>query len=139
MAAFNVIFIKFNKYLDIWKNEIYLYADTKRGYYPYWHNFSLDKFYGKKSNIFGLIISGDEAIRSEITDKEIIKKEIETVANKMFKGNNLSITDIYIPKWFSNPLYCGSFSNCPVGFTSKEFKLLQKPIKNLYFATNDFN
>ena len=134
MSSFNIIFVKFDKCDYEWSKETYLYADLRRGYYPYWINLTLDKYYGKKSNLFCIIVSGDEAIRLElILDKEIIKKEINTIARLML-GEEINVADVYIPKWNSNELYKGTFSNWPVDLSNKEFEIMKKPINNLYFA-----
>lgn len=133
MSSFNILFVKFNKYSEKWINEVYLYADLRRGYYPYWINLTLEKYYGKESNLFCIIVTGDEAIRLELLDRDIIIDEINKIAHLMF-GNEIDVKDIYIPKWYTNELYKGSFSNWPVDLTNKEYELMKKPISNLYFA-----
>lgn len=137
MCTFTTIFIKFNQ--KAWSdNEFFLYADLRRGYYPMWFNVSLDKYYGSDANMLVCIVSGEESYRVEKERKEVVAQELLQVARKMFKSKSkddpLLIEDIFVPKWHSNPLFCGSFSNWPIDVSREAFNLITVPVNRIHFA-----
>eukprot|EP01035_Chromulina_nebulosa_P023868 gene23868-30972_t len=54
---------------------------------------------------------------------------------KIFKSNDdLLIEDIFVPRWHSNPLFCGSFSNWPIDVSREPFNLITVPVNRIHFA-----
>jgi len=71
-------------------------------------------------------VTDEEARRIEQQPDSETLDEIMIVLRNMFPGKDVPTADsIYVPKWFSDPLFRGSFSNWPIGVDDLVFKRLQ--------------
>ncbi|BFI29912.1 hypothetical protein AXG93_1988s1270 [Marchantia polymorpha subsp. ruderalis] len=133
MAIYTKIFLKFPS--KFWRTdpgtEFFLYADDSRGYYPVWQHLERE-FPG--SNIIFVTVTDDESRRIEQQSDNQTLSEIMDVLRKMYGPTIPMAEEILIPRWWSNRFFKGTFSNWPIGVTSREFAELQAPIDRLYFA-----
>ncbi|KAK3585131.1 hypothetical protein CHS0354_034261 [Potamilus streckersoni] len=113
-------------------HEFLLYASERRNYYNIWQN--VDKTLSG-SKIFQVSVVGDEVRRLErLNDTEIIH-ELLSVLMVMYGGRRIPQPVAYaIPRWYSDPLFRGAFSNWPPGYTLDTFNGLQAPVDKIYFA-----
>ncbi|KAL3693588.1 hypothetical protein R1sor_007239 [Riccia sorocarpa] len=133
MAVYTKIFLKFP--YKFWRTdngtELFLYADDSRGYYPVWQHLERE-FPG--SNISFVTVTDDESRRIEQQSDDKTLAEIMEVLKSMFGPNIPEAEEILVPRWWSNRLFKGSFSNWPIGVSLHDFAQLQAPIKRLYFG-----
>ncbi|KAL3882767.1 hypothetical protein ACJMK2_029075 [Sinanodonta woodiana] len=113
-------------------HEFILYASERRNYFNIWHN--IDKTL-PGSKILQVSVVGDEVKRLErLKDTEIIS-ELLSVLRTMYSDRTVSEPIAYnIPRWYSNPLFRGAFSNWPPGYTINTFSNLQAPVGKIFFA-----
>lgn len=134
MAVYMKIFLKFpSRFWDTNPGaKFFLYSDERRGHYPVWEN--LDKEFPGE-NVLMVTVTDEEARRIELQPDSETLDEIMIVLRNMFPGKDVPKADgIYVPKWFSDPLFRGSFSNWPIGVDDLVFKRLQAPIESVYFT-----
>ncbi|KAF8325846.1 amine oxidase [Cantharellus anzutake] len=116
MATYTKIFLAFDR--KWWDNsEMGLYADPhRRGYYPVWQSLDHERFL-PGSHIYFVTVTGDESERIEtMTDNEV-KCEIMGVLRSMYPVVYIpEPTSIFFNRWFSDPLFRGSYSNWPASF-----------------------
>ncbi|KAL2634584.1 hypothetical protein R1flu_006063 [Riccia fluitans] len=133
MAIYTKIFLKFP--YKFWRTgpgtEFFLYADDSRGYYPIWQHLEREL---PESNIIFVTVTDDESRKIEQQSNNETLAEIMEVLKSMFGPDIPEAEEILIPRWWSDRLYKGSFSNWPIGVTHHEFAQLQAPIDRLYFA-----
>ncbi|KAL6643038.1 hypothetical protein ACP70R_021219 [Stipagrostis hirtigluma subsp. patula] len=134
MAVYTKIFLKFPK--KFWPvgsdTEFFLYASSRRGYYPLWQH--LEKVY-PESNILLVTVTDDESRRIEQQSNEQTKAEAMEVLRKMFPDRDVpDATDIFVPRWWSDRFYRGSFSNWPIGVNRYEYDLIRVPVERVYFT-----
>jgi polyamine oxidase len=134
MAVYMKIFLKFPS--CFWDTnpgaKFFLYSDERRGHYPIWENLD-SEFPGE--NVLMVTVTDEEARRIEQQPDSETLDEIMIVLRNMFPGKDVPTADsIYVPKWFSDPLFRGSFSNWPIGVDDLVFKRLQAPIQSVYFT-----
>ncbi|KAK3585127.1 hypothetical protein CHS0354_034258 [Potamilus streckersoni] len=125
------IYVQFaEKFWD--DHEFLLYASERRNHYNIWHN--IDKSL-PGSRILQVSVVGDEVKRLErMKDTEIIS-ELMSVLRTMYSGCDISEPIAYnIPRWYSDPLFRGAFSNWPPGYTLNTFSNLQAPVGKIFFA-----
>ncbi|KAL3882769.1 hypothetical protein ACJMK2_029076 [Sinanodonta woodiana] len=125
------IYLKFAE--TFWDdNEFILYASERRNYYNMWQN--VDKNF-PGSNILQVLVLGDEVIRLERMDDRAILNEVISTLSTMYRGRSISPVIAYsIPRWNSDPLFRGAFSNWPSGYTLDTFNGLIAPVGKIYFA-----
>ncbi|KAG6844510.1 hypothetical protein H0H87_006335 [Tephrocybe sp. NHM501043] len=137
MATYTKIFLKFPK--KFWFGteviaQLALYADPERGRYPVWQ--SLDhKLFLPGSSIVFVTVTGDYSERIEALSDSQVKSEVLSVLQSMYP--NLTIpapSDFYFPRWHSDPLYRGSYSNWPPSFVKQHHDNLRSNVDRLYFA-----
>ncbi|KAK1292564.1 Polyamine oxidase [Acorus calamus] len=120
MAVYTKIFVKFP--YAFWPTgngtQFFLYASEQRGYYPIWQHF--EKEY-PGSNVLLVTVTDDESRRIEQQPDSTTKAEIMEVVQKMFGEGVPEIEDIFVPRWWSNRFFKGSFSNWPIGVTRFEY------------------
>ncbi|XP_006649546.1 polyamine oxidase 1-like [Oryza brachyantha] len=134
MAVYTKIFVKFPK--KFWPEgqgrEFFLYASTKRGYYAIWQEF--EKQY-PDANVLLVTVTDEESRRIEQQSDNQTKAEIMEVLRNMFPGKDVpEVTDILVPRWWSNRFYKGTFSNWPIGVNRYEFDQLRAPVGRVYFT-----
>ncbi|KNZ71880.1 Polyamine oxidase [Termitomyces sp. J132] len=133
MATYTKIFLKFPK--KFWfDTEMALYADPERGHYPVWQ--SLDhKHFLPGSGLIFVTVTGDYSKRIEALPDSQVKAEVLNVLQSMFP--NITVPpplDFYFPRWTSDPLYRGSYSNWPPSFVQQHHVNLRSNVDRLYFA-----
>ncbi|KAL3682117.1 hypothetical protein R1sor_000139 [Riccia sorocarpa] len=133
MAVYTKIFLKFPK--RFWPTgpgtEYLLYADVKRGYYPFWQHLD-NEFPGE--NIIFTTVTDDESRRIEQMPDEETLAEVMVVLRKMFGPDIPNASHILYPRWWQDKYFRGTFSNWPIGVSSYEYKQLQAPVGRLYFS-----
>lgn len=70
-------------------------------------------------------MTDSEALRVEAQSDEVTLGEIMEVLWEMFGDQIPDATDILVPKWASNPLFRGTYSNWPIGVDLSHFLLMQ--------------
>ncbi|OVA09845.1 Amine oxidase [Macleaya cordata] len=127
MAIFTKIFLKFP--YKFWPtgpgSSYFLYAHERRGYYPIWQHF--EKVY-PGSNILMVVVTDEEARRIEQQTDAETEAEVMEVLRFMFGRNIPNPSDIFVPRWWSNRFFKGSFSNWPIGFSGSNFDRLRAPV-----------
>lgn len=115
-----------------------LYADTERGRYPVWQSFDHPDFFPGSGILFVTVTvrrrpspeinyprlipsQGDFSHRMESLADSQVKSEVMTVLRtKMYPHLSPSEIpdpiDFYFERWWSNPLFRGSYSNWPASF-----------------------
>lgn len=80
---------------------------------------------------------GDFSVRVEALDDSQVQSEVLSVLHAMFP-KNISIPEplaFHFPRWHSNPLFRGSYSNWPPSFTSGHHQNLKATVQDrLWFA-----
>jgi polyamine oxidase len=80
-------------------------------------------------------MQGDFSKRIEALSDEQVQAEVMSVLRSMFP--NIIIPDpldFTFPRWHSDPLYRGSFSNWPSSFFSQHHDNLRANVGRLFFA-----
>lgn len=133
MAVYTKIFLKFPH--QFWPEgngtEFFLYASERRGYYPVWQQF--EKQY-PGANVLLVTVTDEESRRIEQQSDEETKAEAMAVLRSMFGRNIPDATDILVPRWWSDRLYKGTFSNWPLGVNRYEYDQIRAPVGRVYFT-----
>ncbi|KNE60213.1 hypothetical protein AMAG_18487 [Allomyces macrogynus ATCC 38327] len=126
---------------QLWSNHTFtLFASERKGYYPIFQNdmaaVYMPKSANGKRNIFKL--TGNEAVRPErLTDAQIID-EIMAVLRQMYPKQTIPRpTAAVIPRWKSDPLFHGSFTNWPLGMTVESWENLVAPLNKRFFFSGE--
>ncbi|KAJ7334786.1 amine oxidase [Mycena albidolilacea] len=134
MGTYTKIFLQFEE--KFWfDTQFALYADRERGRYPVWQGLDLKNFLPGSGIVFATV-TGDYSQRIEaMTDAEV-QAELIDVLQTMFPNTTIPTpTAFFFPRWFSDPLYRGSYSNWPSGFVSPHHTNLRANVGNrLWFA-----
>jgi len=78
---------------------------------------------------------GDFANRVDALSDAQVKSEVMGVVRSMFPNVTVpELLDFYFPRWHSNPLFRGSYSNWPASFTSQHMDNLRANVGRLYFG-----
>ncbi|KLO11670.1 amine oxidase [Schizopora paradoxa] len=134
MATYTKIFLQFP---DVFwfDTEMGLYADLERGKYPVWQ--SLDhKDFLPGSGILFVTVTGDYSKRVEALSDEQVQSEALAVLQLMFPNTSIpEPTAFFFPRWHSNPLFRGSYSNMPAAFVPTHQDNLRATVSDrLWFA-----
>ncbi|KAH9056463.1 amine oxidase [Lactarius vividus] len=133
MATYTKIFIQFPK--KFWfDTEVALYADSERGRYPHWMSLDLDGFM-PGSGVIIATVTGDFSKRIEAMTDARVQSEVMGVLQTMFP--NVAIpepTAFFFPRWFSDPLYRGSYSTWAASFIPQHLINLGASLGRLWFA-----
>ncbi|RDB19626.1 Polyamine oxidase [Hypsizygus marmoreus] len=111
-----------------------IYADPERGRYPVWQSLDHENFLPGSGIIF-VTVTGDFSERIESLPDGQVKEEVIQVLRSMYP--NVTIPDpldFAFPRWYSDPLYRGSYSNWPASFVSQHHENLRANVDKLYFA-----
>ncbi|THH20703.1 hypothetical protein EW146_g738 [Bondarzewia mesenterica] len=112
-----------------------LYADQERGRYPVWQSLDLEGFFSGSGIVF-VTVTGDYSERIEALPDSQIQDEVLGVLRAMYP--NTTIPDpiaFHFPRWHSDPLYRGSYSNWPASLFSDHHKNLRATLKErLWFS-----
>jgi len=134
MATYTKIFLQFP---DVFwfDTEMGLYADLERGKYPVWQ--SLDhKDFLPGSGILFVTVTGDYSKRVEALSDAQVQSEALAVLQLMFPNTSIpEPTAFFFPRWHSNPLFRGSYSNMPAAFIPTHQDNLRATVSDrLWFA-----
>jgi len=115
MGAYTKIYLQFSQ--KFWfDTEFALYADHERGWYPVWQSLDVDGLF-PGSGILFVTVTGDFSKRVESLSDEAVKAEVLAVLRSMCPNTTIPEPDaFYFPRWQSDPLYRGSYSNWPSSF-----------------------
>lgn len=85
------------------------------------------------SNILFVTVTDEESRRVERQSDEKTKAEImNNVLRKLFGNKIPEPQSIFVPRWWSNRFFNGSYSNWPNGFTQQSYKELKVSICKLH-------
>ncbi|KDQ23861.1 hypothetical protein PLEOSDRAFT_1079138 [Pleurotus ostreatus PC15] len=116
-----------------------LYADKERGRYPVWQSLDHPKFLNGSGILF-VTVTGQYSERIEALPDQQVQSEVMGVLHSMFPKTDIPPpSDFFFPRWHSDPLYRGSYSNWPASFTREHHDNLRASIgcgkrKRLWFA-----
>ncbi|KAK7924030.1 hypothetical protein PG985_006084 [Apiospora marii] len=135
MGTYTKIFYQFNETFWDPNTQYFLYADPKvRGYYPAWQSLTGPGFL-EGSNIIFVTVVENEAYRVEQQPDETTKDEGLAVLRSMFPDKQVpEPVAFYYPRWSTEEMAFGSYSNWPVGMTLEKHQNLRANIGRLYFA-----
>ncbi|CAL4916448.1 unnamed protein product [Urochloa decumbens] len=86
-------------------------------------------------SILLVTITDEESRRIEQQSDEQTKAEAMEVLRKMFPDRDVpDATDIFVPRWWSDKFFRGSFSNWPIGVDSYEYDQIRKPVGRVHFT-----
>ncbi|KIM37932.1 hypothetical protein M413DRAFT_76550 [Hebeloma cylindrosporum] len=133
MATYTKIFLRFPQ--KFWfDTEMAIYADSERGRYPVWQSLDHPNFFPGSGIVF-VTVTGDYSVRIEALPDSQVQQEVMGVVRSMFP--NVTVpepTEFFFPRWHSNPLFRGSYSNWPPSFSSQHLDNLRANVGRLYFA-----
>ncbi|KAI0320296.1 amine oxidase [Amylostereum chailletii] len=134
MGTYTKIYLQFPE--KFWfDTEFALYADLERGRYPVWQSLDLQGFF-PGSGILFVTVTGDYSKRIEALPDKQVKDEVLSVLRSMYP--NVTVPepdDFYFPRWHSDPLYRGSYSNWPASLVMGHHKNLRAPVEErLWFG-----
>ncbi|CDO76587.1 hypothetical protein BN946_scf184868.g1 [Trametes cinnabarina] len=134
--------VQFIPPLPTWKQEaihsmamMALYADHERGRYPVWQSLDHESFYPGCGILF-VTVTGDYSRRIESMTDGAVQAEIIAVLQVMFPSAAIpDPLDFYFQRWYSDPLFRGSYSNWPANFLSEHQANLRANVdERLWFA-----
>ncbi|EIM90264.1 amine oxidase [Stereum hirsutum FP-91666 SS1] len=135
MGTYTKIFLQFPE--KFWfDTEFALYADEfERGRYPVWQSLDNENFF-PGSGILFVTVTGHFAKRIERYSDEQVKEEVLEVLRSMYPNETIPEPDaFYLPRWNSDPLYRGSFSNWPASLVTGHHLNLRATVEDrLWFA-----
>ncbi|TFY79957.1 hypothetical protein EWM64_g4062 [Hericium alpestre] len=136
MATYAKIFLQFPK--KFWFDTQYaLYADRERGRYPVWQSLDIAGFFPDSGIVF-VTVTGDYSQRIEALPDSQVQEEVLGVLRAMYP--NITIPEpeaFYFPRWFSDPLYRGSYSNWPSSFVRDHHKNLRATLQRRLWFTGE--
>ncbi|KAI9033831.1 amine oxidase [Phycomyces nitens] len=139
MATYTKIFLNFPH--QFWDDEQFsVYADPdRRGYYAAWQNLNAPGFLpkGTDTNIFFVTVTQEQSYTVESMEDSEVQAEIMEVLKKMYGNDIPEPTEIFIPRWHSNPLFRGSYSNWPIGELEEHHVNMRAPINNRVFFAGE--
>lgn len=134
MAVYTKIFLKFpTKFWPVGEGkQFFVYASSRRGYYGMWQSF--EKEY-PGANVLMVTVTDQESRRIEQQPDNQTKAEAVAVLRKMFPDRHVpDATDIYVPRWWSDRFFKGSYSNWPIGVNRYEYDQLRAPVGRVFFT-----
>ncbi|KAH8114417.1 hypothetical protein DFH11DRAFT_1855604 [Phellopilus nigrolimitatus] len=134
MTTYTKIFLQFPQ--TFWFNtEMALYADKERGKYPVWQSLDHVDFL-PGSGILFVTVTGDYSKRIEALSDARVQSEVLNILRLMFPNTTIPTpTDFFFPRWHSNPLFRGSYSNMPASYVPAHQENLRATVdERLWFA-----
>ncbi|KAI8085106.1 uncharacterized protein BX664DRAFT_375578 [Halteromyces radiatus] len=139
LATYTKIFMNFPK--QFWDdNQFTLYANpTSRGLYSVWQNMNAPGYFpkGTDNNIFFVTVTQDYAYMVEAMTDDQVKEQLMDVLRKMYGDDIPEPTDFVFPRWHSNPLFRGSYSNWPIGEMNQHHENMKAPLHNRVFFAGE--
>ena len=125
------IFVQFN--VSFWDNREYIgHASNTRGDYTIFQ--PLKNFLPNNPNIVLVTVTGDIARRISTQSSNITKQEIMEAIQSIYPNARAEIVDMFVPDWYTNPLYYGTYSLPLVGATDQSRTNIAAPAGRLYFT-----
>eukprot|EP00267_Zea_mays_P048556 XP_020401135.1 polyamine oxidase-like [Zea mays] len=136
MGVYTKIFLKFpERFWPVGEGkQFFMYASSRRGYYALWQSFEREY---PGANVLLATVTDDESRRIERQSDDQTKAEVAEVLRDMFPGADVpgpDQIDIYVPRWWSDRFFKGSYSNWPVGVSRYEYDQLRAPVGRVYFT-----
>ncbi|KAI0632639.1 amine oxidase [Trametes polyzona] len=134
MGTYTKIFMQFPE--KFWfDGEMALYADRERGRYPVWQSLDHEGLL-PGSGILFVTVTGEFSRRIESMEDSAVQQEILSVLGTMFPNTSIpEPLDFYFQRWYSDPLFRGSYSNWPANFLSEHQVNLRANVnERLWFA-----
>jgi polyamine oxidase len=82
-------------------------------------------------------VQGEDSYRIESQPDQVTLSEMMKVLRKMYGSHIPDATEIYVPRWNSDPLFRGSYSNWPIGLKREHFDNVRAPLVNTLFFTGE--
>ncbi|EMD35053.1 hypothetical protein CERSUDRAFT_116556 [Gelatoporia subvermispora B] len=134
MATYTKIFFQFDD--KFWfDTQMALYADKQRGRYPVWQSMDHVNFFPGSGIVF-VTVTGDISQRIEALPDSQVQQEVLEVLQAMFPHTTIPTPRAFwFPRWYSDPLFRGSYSNWPASFLSGHHENLRAAVGDrLWFA-----
>ncbi|KAI8065116.1 hypothetical protein BC940DRAFT_356663 [Gongronella butleri] len=135
LTTYTKIFMAFPK--KFWADNVFtLYANPgNRGLYSVWQNMNAKGYLPdtNDNNIFMVTVTQDYAYHVEALSDDQVKAELMTTLRKMYGDDIPEPTDMVFPRWHSNPLFRGSYSNWPIGELDQHHLNMKAPLNNRVF------
>ncbi|XP_019639173.1 PREDICTED: polyamine oxidase-like [Branchiostoma belcheri] len=133
MGQYCKIFLKFPR--KFWDNsEFILYAGSLWPQYAIWQNLEAPGIFPNGTNILLVTAVASEVQRIELQSDEATQQEVMAVLRNMYGNNIPEPESILVPRWLTNPLFFGAYSNWPIHVTARDFQKLAAPVGRLYFG-----
>jgi polyamine oxidase len=139
MATYTKIFLNFPD--QFWSdNQYMLWADPNvRGRYGIWQSLNSPGFLPQNgsTNIFFVTVTDTASYRVESMSDADVQDEIMVLLRSIY-GNDIPDPDaFYFPRWHSDPLYRGSYSNWPIGELDGHHDNMRAPLSDRLFFTGE--
>jgi polyamine oxidase len=139
MATYTKIFLNFPT--QFWsENQYMLWADPNvRGRYGIWQNLNAPGFLPQNgsTNIFFVTVTATASLRVESMSDADVQDEIMELLRSIY-GEDIPDPDaFYFPRWHSDPLFRGSYSNWPIGELDGHHDNMRAPLLNRLFFTGE--
>ncbi|ORY41308.1 hypothetical protein BCR33DRAFT_661302, partial [Rhizoclosmatium globosum] len=136
IATYTKIFIAFPSKFWTEESQFLYYGNERRGEFISWQIMTSAPFnsYFKYDNVLLCTVTDEVARRLERQSDEDTKAEMVQVLRKMYGSKVPNASAILVPRWTSDPLFRGSFTNWPIGFTQEQFQNLIAPVNRLWFT-----
>ena len=132
MTYYQKIHLLFDR--QFWGDEKHIgYADPDvRGRYPLWKNLNAPGYFNgsELGYIFFVTQTEDEARRVSYMKKEDIKAEILYKLKEIYGNDVPEPLDMTVPLWDHDPLFRGSYSNWPIGYSDQHHWNLRQPVED---------
>jgi polyamine oxidase len=140
LTTYTKIFMNFDR--QFWSDhEFTLYAHpTSRGLFSVWQNLNAPGYFpkGTKDNVFMVTVTQDYAHMVEAMTDEQVKGQLMATLRKMYPDETIpEPTDFKFPRWHSDPLFRGSYSNWPIGEVDQHHENMKAPLHNRVFFAGE--
>lgn len=136
MATYTKMFMSFPyKFWD--DSQFVFYGAQRRGEFSNFQNLEFEAYKHHFSGLHMLMatVTGEVSYRIESQSDKDTQDEIMEVLRRMYGESIPDPLHIYVPRWHTDPLYRGSFTNCPVNMVKEQFDNLIAPLHNrLWFS-----
>jgi polyamine oxidase len=139
MATYTKIFMNFP--YQFWDDsQFVVWADPeRRGYMNSWQNLNAPGYLPKNTsnNVFFVTTTQDLSYDVELKTDDEVKAEVMEVVRKMYGDDVPEPTEFMFPRWTSNPLFRGSYSNWPIGELDEHHVNMAAPLLNRVFFAGE--
>lgn len=138
MATYTKIFLNFPR--QFWDDNQYtVYAHpVKRGYFSVWQNLKANGALNDTDvNIFFVTVTQNVAMQVDAMTDEEVQNEAMKILKSMYGSDIPEPTDILVPRWHSNPLFRGTYSNWPIGELREHHTNMKAPLLNRVFFAGE--